>query len=122
MKPVDGDRVWACEALPLPAPKPQFKPDIILTVLARFIVFLCCCGFCGGVGATADSTSSQSDDEEGDEGAGEEGSTSVEGMDISSICVGEVGERPVLVRSSPKKFLSFLVLTALASSGDVGVV
>lgn len=93
----------------------------MLTVLARFIVFLCCLGFCGGVGATADSTSSLSESVVGDEGAGEEGSTSVDGIDMSNSCVGEVGDKPVLVSSSPKKLRSFLVLTARASSGDEGV-
>lgn len=88
-------------------------------MLARFIESLCCRGFCGGVGATADRTSSRSED--GEEGAGDEGSTSVDGTDMSSNCVGDVGDKPVFVKSSPKKFLSFLVFTALASSGEVGV-
>lgn len=74
------------------------------------------------MGATADRTSSLSESDVGEDGAGEEGSTSVEGMAISSNCVGEVGDKPVLVTSSPKKLRSFLVLTARASSGEAGVI
>lgn len=90
-------------------------------MLARFIVFLACLCFCGGVGAAVEPLSSLSELVEGEEGAGEDGSAAVDGIDTSSKPVGEVGEIPVRARSSPKKFRSLRVLNALASSGEVGV-
>ena len=83
MKPAEGDRICAAELTPsVPACEPQFRPDMILTVLALFMVFRCGLAMCGGYGATR---SAPSLFEDGDDGAGETSSAEVPLMLISSM-------------------------------------